>query len=94
MKQRENHAPAGWAADALACLCVIVMYLAGHDVWNDTGRQDFWHLKGPPYFDIRVFVAAYYALALITLGRLGLRVLRLWLGAGGSEKACAPGGDE
>jgi PadR family transcriptional regulator PadR len=97
MNKREDHAAAGLAADALACGCVVVMYLAGHDIWNDTGRRDFWHLQGPPYFDIRVFVVAYYALALLTLGRLGSRMvglarelLRLWRRPGARRRPTPP----
>jgi hypothetical protein len=74
MHKAQNCTRIGWLADGLALACVVVMFLAGHDIWNDTGRRDFWHLPGPPYFDVRVFVAAYYGLAAVTLGRVVMRI--------------------
>ena len=47
-----------------ALLCWLVMFLAGTDVWHDTGRPDLWNLSGPPYEDLRAFVVAFYVLAL------------------------------
>lgn len=66
----------GLAIEVGAGLCVAVMFLAGHDVWNDTGRIDFWRQAGPPFADIRVFVGAYYLLAVLTIGRLVSRACR------------------
>ena len=43
--------------------CWVVMFLAGTDVWHDTGRPDFWNLPGAPYHDLRAFVVAFYVLA-------------------------------
>ena len=40
-----------------------VMFMAGSDIWNATGRISFWHLQGPPYTDMKVFVSCFYGLA-------------------------------
>ncbi len=45
----------------VSLLCWIVMFLAGHDVWNFVGKPDFWQLSGPPYSDVRAFAVAFYA---------------------------------
>lgn len=60
-------------------VCWFIMFLAGSDVWHDTGRVDFWHLQGSPYHDVRVFVAVFYilfALLCINLTVLLYRLLR------------------
>ena len=44
----------------VALLCWLVMFLAGHDVWQYAGRPDFWNLDVPPYLDMRAFAAAFY----------------------------------
>jgi hypothetical protein len=45
-----------------ALACWVLMFLAGHDVWHDTGRLDLWRLEGPPYHDLRVFIVTFYVL--------------------------------
>jgi len=62
------------ALDALALVCLAIMFLAGNDIWHDAGRPDFWHLREPPFPDVRVFVVAYYAVVILTLGRLLVRL--------------------
>ncbi len=54
----------------LALVCWAVMFLAGTDVWHDTGRPDFWNLAGPPYHDLRAFAFAFYLLFAILLVHL------------------------
>ena len=54
----------------LALVCWAVMFLAGTDVWHDTGRPDFWNLAGPPYPDLRAFAYAFYLLFAILLVHL------------------------
>lgn len=47
----------------LFCLiCWVLMFIAGTDVWHDTGSHDFWTLHGPPYDDLKVFAWAFYLL--------------------------------
>jgi hypothetical protein len=53
--------------------CWVVMFLAGTDVWHDTGRQDFWRLDGPPYADLRAFATAFYLLLAVLIGSLSLQ---------------------
>ena len=48
---------------AASLMCWAVMFLSGHDVWNDLGRPDLWNLEGVPYNDLRAFLVAFYALA-------------------------------
>jgi len=55
----------GLAVISLACW--LVMFLAGHDVWNFAGKPDFWNLKGPPYTDLRAFAFAFYAQFVVLL---------------------------
>jgi hypothetical protein len=56
------------------------MFLAGNDIWHDTGSPDFWRLSKPPFADVRVFVCAYYALVALVLGRMVIRLGRLVVG--------------
>lgn len=65
---------AGILFDAVAVGCVTLMFLAGNDVWHDTGRPAIWTLQGPPYADLRVFVVGYYVLALLVLARVATRI--------------------
>ncbi len=41
----------------------VIMFLAGSDVWNGTGRIPIWKMQGPVYSDLKVFVGCFYALA-------------------------------
>ena len=54
---------------ALALLCWIVMFMAGHDVWHDSGRPDL-HLMGATSFDLRALAYAFYLLPLFLAGHL------------------------
>jgi len=63
--------------EILILMCLVLMLLAGNDIWHDTGRADFWHLSNPPFADVRVFVCAYYALVALVLGRITVRLGRL-----------------
>jgi len=54
---------------ALALGCWIVTFMAGTDVWHDSGRPDF-HLMGATYFDLRVLAYAFYLLPLCLAGSL------------------------
>lgn len=49
----------------LALACWVLLFLAAHDVWHDTGRPDVWHLEGPPYADLRAFVVTFYVLGAV-----------------------------
>lgn len=66
--------------EILILMCLVVMFLAGNDIWHDTGRPDFWHLSQPPFADVRVFVCAYYVLAAVALGRVVVRLGSLVVG--------------
>jgi hypothetical protein len=46
----------------LALGCWVVMFLAGTDVWHDTGRPDLSNLPGAHYADVRAFAYAFYLL--------------------------------
>lgn len=76
MKQTDVALLAAWIQDALALLCIVIMFLAGNDVWHDAGRPDFWRLDQPPFPDVRAFVIAYYALAGLVLLRIAIRLAR------------------
>ena len=54
---------------ALALGCWILMFLAGHDVWHDSGRPDL-HLMGATTFDLRVLASAFYLLPVFLVGVL------------------------
>jgi hypothetical protein len=58
-------------------VCWLVMFLAGSDVWHDTGRLDFWHLQGPPYHDMRVFVTVFYLLFALLCINMAVFLCRL-----------------
>jgi len=66
--------------EILILMCLVVMLLAGNDIWHDTGRADFWHLNKPPYADVRVFACAYYALVGLVVGRIVVRLGKLIVG--------------
>jgi hypothetical protein len=66
--------------EVLIILCLGVMFLAGTDIWHDTGRADFWRLNKPPFADVRIFVCAYYALVALVLGRIVVSLARLVAG--------------
>ena len=59
----------GILQDLAALGCLVIMFLAGNDIWHDTGRPDFWHAQDPPFPDVRAFVVAYYALVLLVMAR-------------------------
>ena len=48
---------------ALALGCWILTFMAGTDVWHDSGRPDF-HQMGATYFDLRALAYAFYLLPL------------------------------
>ena len=58
----------------IALLCWIIMFLAGTDVWHDTGGHDFWRLDGPPYRDLRVLACAFYMLFFVLVCNLVLQI--------------------
>lgn len=66
--------------EVLMAFCLAVMFLAGTDIWHDTGRADFWRLSKPPFADVRVFVCAYYVLVALVLGRMVISLGRLVVG--------------
>ncbi|MFO0908576.1 MAG: hypothetical protein U0794_09470 [Isosphaeraceae bacterium] len=72
----------------LALGCWTVMFLAGNDVWNDTGRLEIWTLDGPPFADLRAFLLAYYLLLPLILVDLVLSFLTV---RGGSRRGIEPG---
>ena len=49
--------------------CWTVMFLAGTDIWRDTGRPDLSQLPGMHAADLRAFVVAFYALPLVLLAQ-------------------------
>ena len=55
----------------------VIMFLAGSDVWNETGRKDVWNLQGAAYADLRVFLYCFYGLLVLLVASLGLDVLSL-----------------
>jgi hypothetical protein len=61
---------------AFALCCWIVMFMAGHDVWHDSGRPDF-HLMGATYFDLRAFAYAFYLLFVVLVAQVLLTVAGL-----------------
>jgi hypothetical protein len=50
----------------LALVCWVMMFLAGHDIWHDSGRPDVVQL-GAHVFDVRAFLSAFYALPVLLL---------------------------
>lgn len=65
----------------LNVLCVLVliglwimMFLAGTDIWHDTGSLNFWKLKGPPYTDLRVLVCCFYGFPIVFIVKLLLNI--------------------
>ena len=68
MKQTWSQSAAIWFG-ALALVCWIVMFMAGTDVWHDSGRPDL-HRMGATYFDLRALAYAFYLLPLCLVGLL------------------------
>jgi len=66
--------------ETLILLCLAAMFLAGNDIWHDTGSPEFWHLGKPRFADVRVFVCAYYVLVALVLGRIVVSLGRLVVG--------------
>lgn len=60
----------GLVSGVVALLCWIIMFLAGTDIWHDTGRPDIWNLEGPPYPDVRAFLWAYYLLFPVLMAQM------------------------
>jgi len=61
-----------------ALLCWIVMFLAGTDIWHDTGRPDLWTLQGPTHHDVRAFACAFYLLFVVLSVQLIASGLGVW----------------
>lgn len=59
---------------ALALGCWVVMFMAGTDVWHDSGRPDF-HLMGATDFDLWVLACAFYLLPLCLAAHFILTVV-------------------
>ena len=55
----------------------ILMFLAGTDVWHDTGSHDFWHLQGSPYHDLRIFACTFYLLFFLLLANLTAQIISI-----------------
>ncbi len=68
-------------------LCWIIMFLAGHDVWHDVGRPDFWRLAGPPYHDLRVFVVCFYVMFFVLVAGCAVPACLALCFRGGRPKA-------
>ena len=69
----------------LSALCLVlwvVIFLAGTDVWHDTGRHDFWRLQGPPYHDLRILAVAFYVLFFVLIVQMSLTFLLVKKGVG------------
>ena len=68
------------------CLgCWTVMFLAGTDIWHDTGRVDLSQLPGLHSADLRAFAVAFYALPVVLLAQFavtGVSVVRARQAAG------------
>jgi len=60
---------------ALALGCWVLMFMAAHDIWHDTGRLDVWRLEGPPYADLRAFIVTFYVLLPVFVGQFVVAVL-------------------
>ena len=67
----------GVITEVLILMCLVVMFLAGTDIW----RADFWRLSKPPFADVRVFVCAYYLLVALVLGRVLVRLGKMFVQA-------------
>jgi hypothetical protein len=58
------------------CLgCWTMMFLAGHDIWHDTGRPDLSQLPGMHAADLRAFAIAFYALPVVLLAQFATTAL-------------------
>lgn len=80
MKKLLQSSVSAIVTEILILMCLVVMFLAGNDIWHDTGRADFWHLSEPPFADVRVFACAYYVLVALVLGRFVVRLGGLAVG--------------
>ena len=60
------------ALSTLGMVCLIVMFLAGTDVWHYAGSPDFWRISGPPHADLRAFGYAFYLQFLVLLALIGV----------------------
>jgi len=80
MKKLPRSSISAIVTEILILMCLVVMSLAGNDIWHDTGRADFWHLSKPPFAEVRVFVCAFYALVALVPGRNVIRLGRLVVG--------------
>jgi hypothetical protein len=54
----------------------LLMFLAGTDIWHETGRLDLWRLEGPPYPDVRAFVVTFYGLLPVLVAQFVVSVAR------------------
>lgn len=70
MKSGKTVAIVAGGASLLGLVCWLIMFLAGHDVWHDLGRPDFWKFQGPPYADLRAFAYAFYLQFLLLVGTM------------------------
>jgi hypothetical protein len=71
----KKSATSSFVLAAIALGCWVLMFMAGHDVWHDTGRLDLWRLEGPPYADLRAFIVTFYVLLPVLLAQLAVAVL-------------------
>ena len=49
----------------VALLCWMVMFMAGTDLWHDTGRPDLLTLPNAHPADVRAFAYAFYLLPVV-----------------------------
>lgn len=59
---------------ATSLCCWIVMFMAGTDVWHDTGRLDLRTL-GATGADVRALAAAFYGLLPVLLAQFAVSVV-------------------
>lgn len=78
MKQSSKWIVFGALLNSAALLCWLLMFMAGTDVWHDTGSQDFWTLQGQPYNDLRAFAWAFYGLFVILIASFSLQLKGLF----------------
>ncbi|MHC4645957.1 MAG: hypothetical protein ACYTBJ_10660 [Planctomycetota bacterium] len=74
MKDGRIWSRSGIVLGVIALLCWIIMFLAGTDVWHDTGSHDFWRLEGPPYDDLRVLAYAFYLTFVVLIANLAVQI--------------------
>ena len=68
----------------LALLCWILTFMAGHDVWHDSGRPDFSRL-GATRTDLRALAFAFYSLPLCLAAQIVVMMVS-------ARQAARPGG--